>query len=62
MVKQPIHKSNQHPELKPNDGLAFYITGQYFESDCVGNNSMIKTMHIGHEACDQIFQALSTVG
>ena len=37
--------------------------GQYFESDCMGNNSIIKTTHnarrLRHGARDQIFQAPS---
>ena len=28
-----------------NDGLAFYNAEQYFESDCMGNNPIIKTTH-----------------
>ena len=43
-----------------NDGLAFYNAGQWFESDCVGNNSIIKNTHgICHEPRDEIFQAPS---
>ena len=43
-MKQSICKSpatSTGPELQPQR----YKAGQYFESDCVGNNSIIKTTH-----------------
>ena len=42
-----IHNSNN------NGGLAFYNAGQYFESECVGNNSIIKNMHKTTHAMSQ---------
>ena len=39
-----VTPSNVH-NFNNNDGLAFYNAGQYFESECVGNDLIIETMH-----------------
>ena len=63
-VKQPTCKSQQHPELQQQLWLAFYNAGEYFQTDRVNNNSIIKTTHktmyATSRACDQFFLALSS--